>query len=308
MKERFQSINFQGTSLWMIRQASDIIEKYKAAGFKLSIRQLYYQFVAADLIENSQQSYDRLGSLMSKARMAGRIDWDMIEDRGRGVETWLIQESQRHAAHNLDMRFGLDYWERQDVYVEVWVEKDALSSVVERACRPFRVPYLACKGYVSSSEAYRAGKRFEAMGDRRKIIIHLGDHDPSGLDMTRDNRERVQMFSRDPHIEVHRIALNMDQVEEHRPPPNFAKMTDSRIGGYLQRYGNKSWELDALEPSIIHELIQDELRMLIDDTLWEETEAEEDRLREPLEQIYERFDDVVAYLKRTTDDDGEEHD
>lgn len=306
MKERFQSINFQGTSLWMIRQASEIIAKYKAAGFKLSIRQLYYQFVAADLIENSQQSYDRLGSLMSKARMAGRIDWDMIEDRGRNVETWLIQENQRRAAHNLDMRFALDYWERQDVYVEVWVEKDALSSVVERACRPFRVPYLACKGYVSSSEAYRAGKRFEAMGDRRKVIIHLGDHDPSGLDMTRDNRERVQMFAHDPYIEVHRIALNMDQVEEHRPPPNFAKMTDSRIGGYLQRYGDKSWELDALEPSIIHELIQDELRTFIDDTLWEETEAEEDRLREPLEQIYERFDDVVAYLKRT--EDGEEHD
>lgn len=296
-KEFFEGKNFKPETLQTILQASRIIDDYEEQGYTLTLRQLYYQFVARDLIPNNQRSYKRLGSIMTDARMAGMIDWESIEDRGRGVSSWLIQTSERWATRGLERKFALDLWDAQDVYVEVWVEKDALNSVIERPCARWRTPYMACKGYLSASEAYRAGKRFEDQWyGKRKVIIHLGDHDPSGIDMTRDNRERVNLFANDKDIEVRRIALNRHQVDEYGPPPNFAKLTDSRADEYVAEHGTKSWELDALEPSIIDELIDTELQSLIDHDKWQETLQEEDQRRQVLRDVYERFDDIAEFL------------
>lgn len=82
----------------------------------------------------------------------------------------------------------------------------------------------------------------------RRVILHLGDHDPSGIDMTRDISDRLELFGAD--VEVKRIALNWDQIDEFTPPPNPAKLSDSRAGAYIAEYGDESWELDALEPTL----------------------------------------------------------
>jgi hypothetical protein len=158
---------------------------------------------------------------------------------------------------------------------------------------------MPCKGYLSASEAYRSGKRFQRSCASQKVIIHLGDHDPSGIDMTRDNRDRTHMFSHDPDIEVRRIALNMDQIEEYNPPPNFAKESDSRFKQYKKLYGEDSWELDALEPTVIDKLIDDEIRTLVDFDQWEEDSAEEEEREQVLQEIYDRFDEVKDYLEGT---------
>jgi hypothetical protein len=113
-------------------------------------------------------------------------------------------------------------------------------------------------------EAYRQ------MG-QEPLIIHLGDHDPSGIDMTRDNRDRLGMFAQH-NVEVIRLALNMDQVEQYTPPPNPAKTTDSRAKDYIAAYGTSSWELDALEPRVINELLHTTIRGCIDAEEWEERE------------------------------------
>ena len=115
---------------------------------------------------------------------------------------------------------------------------------------------MACKGYLSASEAWRAGLRFQRAIDRgkRPVLLHLGDHDPSGIDMTRDNGDRLGEFVLQG-VEVRRIALNMDQVQEHNPPPNPAKEDDSRFRGYRELYGEESWELDALRQNTIGDII-----------------------------------------------------
>lgn len=302
-EEQFRLINFQDKTLDVIVQANEIIAEYEEEGYTLTLRQLFYQFVARDLLPNTQRQYKRLGDIMTNARISGLVDWDAIEDRGRNVHDWLIQTSERVATRNLENRFALDLWDSQDTYVEVWVEKDALNAVIERPCARYRVPFLACKGYLSASEAYRAGKRFEDSDADRKVIIHLGDHDPSGIDMTRDNRERIHMFSWDNSIEVRRIALNRDQVDLYKPPPNFAKMTDSRVGNYIDIHGDKSWELDALEPRVIDELVANEIRSLIDMEIWQ-GDLEEEREREQvLRDIYRRYDEVAEFLQGDDDDD-----
>lgn len=296
-KIHYRDYNFNEGRLATIKQANDIIAEYRGQGYILTLRQLYYQFVSRDLIPNTERSYKNLGSVISDGREAGLIDWNAIEDRGRGLSAWRIEEDAQEVLNGIENGFALDFWQRQDCYVEVWVEKDALSSVVERACAARKVPYMACKGYLSASEAWRAGRRFERHEGKRCVMIHLGDHDPSGLDMTRDNGDRLELFSRSTPIEIRRIALNMNQVEQYDPPENPAKVTDSRAADYIARYGDKSWELDALEPRVLEALIDDELATLIDEEIWNETEAEEEEGREMLAQFHSRYDEIVQFLK-----------
>lgn len=91
---------------------------------------------------------------MTKAREAGLVDWNAIEDRGRGVNEWLIEEDELEPLRGIEYGISYDFWKRQNKYVEVWVEKDALTAVVKNAAMKFNVPYMACKGYLSSSEAW----------------------------------------------------------------------------------------------------------------------------------------------------------
>lgn len=289
---------FRGDKLALIHQAQEIIDQYDADGYTLTLRQLYYQFVSRDTIENTDASYKRLGKLITDARQSGNIPWDGIEDRNREKKGWYIQEDVKAILDGLPTDFAADRWRDQAFHVEVWVEKEALSNVVRKACMPLRVPYMACKGYLSASEAYGAGQRMRQAIEQGKdpIIVHLGDHDPSGIDMTRDNQNRVSMFA-DSFIDVRRIALNRDQIDEFSPPPNPAKVTDSRAAEYIRKHGTKSWELDALEPAVVVDLITKAIEPLISDRLWAEAQERESEQRAVLRQVGERWDDIKDMLE-----------
>jgi hypothetical protein len=249
--EKFKSIRFKPASLAVIEQANRIIAEYAEAGFTLTLRQLYYQFVARGLIPNSQREYKKLGSTVDNGRVAGLIDWAAIEDRTRRLRRHASWDSPKDILEGCAYSYRLNPWSTQKVRPEVWIEKDALIGVIEPVCEKFKVPYFACRGYNSQSEAYKAGKRHELYiaDDLKPLVLHLGDHDPSGIDMTRDNTDRLDLFARSG-VEVRRLALNWDQVQQYRPPPNPAKETDSRCAGYVAEYGHESWELDALDPKV----------------------------------------------------------
>jgi hypothetical protein len=296
--EQFITREFRGSSRAIIDQAIEIIDDYLAQGFTLTLRQLYYQFVARDLLPNRQQSYDRLGSIVNDARLAGLIDWSAIEDRTRNVRSPSVWENPQAIMDAVAAQYKEDLWVGQDCRVEVWIEKDALIGVVEPACNRWRVPYFACRGYSSQSEQYAAGWRFRNLIDQdiKPIVLHLGDHDPSGIDMTRDNADRLTMFACGV-VEVRRLALNWDQVERYRPPPNPAKMTDSRAGPYVARFGGSSWELDALDPRTIDQLIDVEIRSLVDHELWAERAGDETENRTTLQTVSARWEDVKDFCR-----------
>ena len=299
MREAFTDKSFRPESLAIIAEANVIIDEYHAQGFKLTLRQLYYQFVARALLENSQRSYKRLGKIVSDARMAGYMDWDMIEDRTRKLESKPQWDGPEEILRVLAEQFHIDLWEGQKWRFEVWIEKQALTGVIENLCRELDIAWFACRGYVSMSEQYVAGKRMSKYLDAglSPVILHLGDHDPSGIDMTRDNDARLEEFSYWGGVEVRRIALNRDQVDEYDPPPNPAKLTDSRIGGYVAEHGSESWELDALEPSVLQQLIRDEVEEAIDDGPWQERVDLEAEQKAVMEQVATRFDDVADWLE-----------
>lgn len=277
----------------LIGTADKIIAEYDAQGFKLTLRQLYYQFVARAVIENTQQSYKRLGSVINDARLAGRLDWDAIEDRTRNLEALGTWDHPRDLISACAEQFRLDLWEDQETRIEVWIEKEALVGVIEPICEQFRVPYFACRGYTSQSEAWAAGQRFERYNGvgQAVVVLHLGDHDPSGIDMTRDNAERLAMFSGDGDVNVKRLALNMLQVQQYAPPPNPAKITDSRAEGYIKRFGRESWELDALEPRVIAALIRANIEPYIDTHIWAESKAKEENARQKIKRLARNWND-----------------
>lgn len=296
MRETFINKNFKDASLAIIDAANKIIDEYKEQGFVLTLRQLYYQFVARDMVPNTMRSYKRLGSIINDGRLAGYIDWDAIEDRTRNLEKNFHFRDPRNAIEVIRDQYEIDMWENQEQRVEVWIEKEALVGVIEQTCNELDVPYFACRGYVSQSEQWRAGIRARAryiLHDQQTVILHFGDHDPSGIDMTRDNEHRLRMFAghRGKPI-VERLALNMDQVKEYNPPPNPAKMTDSRFDGYVAEYGYESWELDALEPRVITELITTHVKKHRDPDLWEEKGIERDEGIETMDDIIDKLGEL----------------
>lgn len=289
--------NFRQESLDLIETANRIIEDYQARGYELTLRQLYYQLVSRDIIPNTEKSYTKLGNTISAARDAGLVDWSAIVDRTRsraGLTTWddpgqIIRVAARS--------FRIDKWANQEHRVFVWVEKEALAGVIQRACtnEDIQVEYVSCRGYMSASTIWREAQLINRVHDNGQtpIVIHLGDHDPSGIDMTRDNMERLKLYSGlSWEFDLTRIALNMDQVEQYNPPPNPAKLTDTRIGKYIELYGDQSWELDALDPDVIVTLIQDTISSYKDEDKWQEMVEVEIQYKNKLENVHKNWDKI----------------
>lgn len=290
--------SFRGEALEIIQTANRIIQSYQAQGYELTLRQLYYQFVARDLIPNTEKSYKRIGSIISDARMAGLISWKAITDRTRNLQGNSHWSNPSDIIQACAISFKLDLWETQPYRVECWVEKDALIGVVGRICQQWDVPYFACRGYTSQSEMWAAGQRLKRYADKGQTpyILHLGDHDPSGIDMSRDVVDRLELFMSDA-IDFQRLALNYAQIETYNPPPNPAKTTDSRAGSYISQFGNESWELDALEPSIISTLIETAITAVVDNEKWEQRKQLQEEYRDLLKTTSNRWPQVQSYLQ-----------
>lgn len=296
MKEQFVSKNFGTAALSMIATINGILDEYSAEGYDLSLRQLYYQLVSRNIVENTERSYKNVGNVVSDGRLAGLIDWDIIKDRGREMIQNPHWTSPADILNSCATQYRVDRWESQPRYVEVMVEKQALEGVLIPVCSEWDVPFTANKGYSSSSAMYEAGKRiYNRLRDEKEVtVIYLGDHDPSGIDMTRDVEERLKLFA-ECHpddtitIEVIRAALNMDQVEEMNPPENPAKMTDSRAADYVSKFGRSSWELDAIEPKRLAQLVSGQIQRLVDKKLWKESEKEQQSGRDYIAKMARNY-------------------
>lgn len=294
---------FHGRSKELIKTSNDIIAEYTAAGFTLTLRQLYYQLVARGFIPNRDTEYRKLGSIVNDARLAGLIDWNAIEDRTRTLRSLSHWDTPADIIESAANGYNEDLWAEQSTRLEVWIEKDALVGVIEGVCESNDVPYFSCRGYSSQSSMWRAAQRIIYYEGRQQgtRIIHLGDHDPSGIDMTRDIQERLSMFC-GWSVDVQRIALTMDQVEQYNPPPNPAKLTDTRALDYIAEYGNESWELDALEPQAIADLIQEAVDDVRDDTAWFDAQDKQEHGRTLLNKASAMWPRLVEVIEEGDED------
>ena len=262
MKQKYKDVNFKSASLARIEQCRAIIADYVSQGLRLTLRQLYYQCVTKNYFPNSEKSYKNLGSLVSDARLAGLLDWDAIEDRVRVPRVPSEFEDLNELVDAACASYRLPRTRDQDCYIELWVEKDALAGVLRPIASKYHVTMMVNRGYASQSAMYESAKRFISnteMTGRNSALLYLGDFDPSGEDMVRDIRDRLEMFGVGVFtaLEVEKIALTMEQVEQYNPPPNPAKLTDPRAGEFVAKNGNESWEVDALPPNVLTQIITD---------------------------------------------------
>jgi hypothetical protein len=279
--------NLRPETSQLLSEIITVVEDYHSQGFKLTLRQLYYQLVSADIIPNQQKMYAKLSKILSDARMCGQVDWCIIEDRVRVPKMHSQWDDIPDLVDSAIHSYRKDRHYNQENYVEVWVEKDALSGVLAPITDEYHVHLMVNRGYSSVSAMHDAALRFRAAykQDKECTILYLGDHDPSGLDMIRDIDDRLTGFNAD--ITVRAIALTEKQIEKYNPPPNPAKITDPRAHDYIAQYGKTSWELDALRPNVLHKLLRTNLESLIDMERYNEIVAQENQEKERLVELAE---------------------
>lgn len=309
-KIKYIEKKFSETSLANIAQAEKVIDGYRDAGLELTLRQLYYQFVARDIIpedrrwtwtgkrwkrdlsgtKNAFPNYKWLGSLINDGRLAGLIDWHAIIDLSRSLLSTPHWNSPADIIQAAVRSYAIDKWQKQQVRCEVWIEKDALIGVIGRPCNALDVPYFSCRGYTGQSAMWDAALRMRRTNEKhncKTVVFHFGDHDPSGVDMTRDIQERLIMLSGNADIKIKRVALNMNQITKYKPPPNPAKITDSRTCKYIKKYGIDSWELDALEPALLNDLVTKNILSILDKKKYDSYKRKEERERLKINKIAE---------------------
>lgn len=333
MKTLFETKKFSPLYLKTIIAANQILNQYHAQGYIVTLRQLYYQFVARDLFpedrkysmvnnkwvrdqvagsKNAEPNYKWLGELLAEARLAGLIDWNLMQDRERSALTPWWCDSPLDALKNAAEGYKLEHWAGQANYVEVMVEKRALEGVLIPVCRDEDVTFTANKGYSSISYMYEAGQRWRdqvLVHGKTVHIVYFGDHDPSGIDMTRDIVDRGGMFADGGReiqsandignyqplppgsVNVHRVALNMDQVRELNPPEQPAKLTDSRFKSYMDQFGESCWELDAIEPASLAEIARNKIVEFRDDAIYRKVIAAENEVTDQLMEFANKFGD-----------------
>ncbi len=272
---------------------NEIIDEYAAEGYRLTLRQLYYQLVSRDIVPNKTSEYAKLSTLLVKGRMGGVVDWDAIEDRIRVPYIPYSVEDINDALQDTIDQYRLNRMEGQDSYIELWVEKDALSGVLKRITEKYHIRLMVNRGYSSCTAMHDAFVRIEGaeMSGKDATILYLGDHDPSGLDMIRDIRERLEEFGVDP--EVVSIGLTMQQIKKYKPPPNPAKITDPRAKDYISEFGAVSWEVDALNPKTLHALVEKNVKSRIDEDLFTEQLVKESLAKETLQKMADDFEEEL---------------
>jgi hypothetical protein len=335
MRERFRDWNYRGNlsvrytdangikGMWKISQpvllqeVVKILEEYRAIGVKLTNRQLYYQLVAGGIIPNAVEIYKRLCAFLTNARYAGLIDWDAIEDRGRVPTMHSEWDNVQDLIKSAISSYRLPRWSDQENYVELYCEKQAMESVLKPVADKFHIYFGYNKGYASASSIYDLAKRIKEKieSGKKTVVLYFGDHDPSGLDMIRDIRERVTEFlvkgedelyvgsrnddsepfaldedSLSDYFEVVPLALNMKQIQQYNPPTNPAKMTDPRADWYIEKYGKISWELDALKPDVLATLAEEGIMRYLDYDLYEEWLTKENVHKKKLKEYGARLD------------------
>lgn len=298
MKEFFKDTNFKPASLELLRECEQIIDSYLAQGLRLTLRQLYYQLVTKNLIKNEEKSYKKVGALVSNGRLAGELDWEAIEDRVRVPKVPTHFSGLEELVEAALRAYRLDRWQDQEEYIELWVEKDALAGVLAPLAREFHITLMVNRGYSSQSAMYESADRFRTAADEGKglHLLYLGDLDPSGEDMVRDIADRLEMFGVHD-LDVDKIAITMDQVRRYNPPPNPAKLSDSRAAAYIAKYGSSSWEVDALAPPILQQIIRDAIEQYVDDELMDAVKEREERDKRILRG------EVRRLSKKENDDD-----
>lgn len=267
-------------SLALIEQVQKVISEYD---FALTLRQIYYQLVARQIIANLKSQYQRLSRLCVIGRDEGMLPEEAFADRLRQVQKSASWEDLREYMETVKESYRKARWGNQDVYLEIWTEKDALRGVIQPITDLYDVNLLVVRGQVSRTAIWEASERFN---EQEKVgkLIYLGDFDPSGISIYRSLKERIVKRVK-VSVEFQRIALTPEQIEKYDLPEDYGKKKDPNYKRFVAEYGDNVVELDALPPEVLQKLVRDSIEQNIDWKKWKAIEDEEQREQAKLEEI-----------------------
>ena len=256
----------------LIESAKEIL----AAHHPMTVRQVYYQLVSRQVIENNRGHYQAVSKALVDARKEGDIPWEWIEDRLRRPRHVSMWNGLPHFADTCQRAYRRNVWATQPLRIETWLEKDALSGIFEDALDPYGVTLNVGRGYDGWDSIHKAAERL----DDDAVILYFGDFDPSGEDMVRSLRERLAYLRCEP--EIVKCALTADDIELYSLPPAFAKRSDTRAAKFIAEHGDVSVELDALPADVLRDRLIQEVEDLMDLGALEEVRAIEEEERKRL--------------------------
>lgn len=247
----------QQKTLALLAKIKTIIREYDS---KLTVRQLYYQLVARQYIKNNLNEYKRLDAHLTKFRKRGDLALDVFEDRIRKP----IRSSSWNGLGNffdtVKNAYKKEKWTSQKKYIEVWVEKDALSGIFEPITNYYDVNLLVGRGYQSISSLAEAFKRYP---EKETHILYFGDWDATGRDIPRSAEQNLNdYFNYYPNFEI--ISLTKEDIKKYKLPPAPSKKTDSRSTAFVLEHGDATVELDALSPKVLEQKIHKNIQKHLD--------------------------------------------
>jgi hypothetical protein len=251
-------------------QVHDAILEALAAERPQTVRQVFYCLVSAGRIDKTELQYRAVMRALGEMRRDGRIPFESVADNTRRPMKYASYPNLEAALRVARESYFRSRWDNQPAYVEVWLEKDALSGVVFPITGGLDVPLMVTRGYPSISFLNGAAETIASQG-RPCYLYYFGDFDPSGVDITRSVDDGIRAFAPDADVVVKRVAVTEDQIREWKLPSRPTKTTDARA----KDWDGGSVELDAIPANTLRRLVKECIEPHIDRKAWAATERAE---------------------------------
>jgi hypothetical protein len=198
------------------------------------VRQVFYRLVSGGVIEKTESEYKQtVCRLLTDMRLSGYLSYHWIADNTRWMRKPETYDSVEEMLQLTATTYRRAVWRNQPVYVEVWLEKDALAGVLLEETASWDVPLMVTRGYASLSYLFEAAQAIKAQ-DKPVHLYYLGDYDPSGVDISRQVERRLREFAPDAEIHFERVAVTPEQIQTLQLPTRPTKRTDSRAKAFWE--------------------------------------------------------------------------
>jgi len=225
----------------------DIVSEMKP----MTVRQVFYQATVHNLVEKSEAGYTKVQTDLVQMRRSGVLRYDWLADNTRWMRRPDTFDSIEQALQDTAKFYRKSLWNDADCYVEIWLEKDALSGVVYPVTEMYDVPLMVARGYASLSFLHSAAEYINEL-EVPIYIYHFGDFDPSGVDAAKKIGQTLRELAPDAEIHFNQVAVTPEQIQYWNLPTRPTKMSDSRS----KNFGNISVELDAIKPAHLRSLVR----------------------------------------------------
>ena len=251
----------------------------------MTVRQVFYQATVRGIVDKNEKSYAKVQQVLAKMRRDETLPFEWIVDNTRDRNHPFTFDSVEDALAYTARHYRKSLWKDAGVYVEIWLEKDALAGVIEDITSKYDVSLMVARGYSSLSFLHEAAEEID-LKDCPVYIYHLGDYDPSGVNAGEKIEEDLQEFAPMADITFERIAVTEEQIEEWDLPTRPTKQSDSRAKNFDS---NTSVELDAIEPRRLRKLVEDVIKRHLKPKRYKELLAEEEKERTLIDDVAIRF-------------------